>query len=258
MNRQDLVDLLSELLSFQAPPGEEREIDAFLQDRFRRASAEVWLSVKCGNDIFQENGDGSWVNPNGSSGPTAHAISNVVFCPPAGDDGSPQPGTSPGGDDEPYCSEVHPELCPGGVYPGDGSASPGEVPGGSVPGDGDAGSDEGDDDGSASPGEVPGGSVPGGSVPGDGDDGSDGELFCSEEHPELCPGGVYPGDGSSGSVDGGAGSLPTGGGSGLDGDDGTSSGDDGTSSGDVGTSGGSSGGSGTTTQCTEANLADCL
>ena len=41
MNRQDLLELLSELVLCQSPPGEEAEIDALLIRKFEEAGVEA-------------------------------------------------------------------------------------------------------------------------------------------------------------------------------------------------------------------------
>jgi hypothetical protein len=70
---------------------------------------DVTVSVKSGTDVDEAVGDGSWVNPNGTSGPNAHGISNITFCenpgseepppPPPPSDPAPTPGTCASDDD---------------------------------------------------------------------------------------------------------------------------------------------------------------
>ena len=44
------------------------------------AGGIVCTAVKSGRDISVTDGSDAWVNPNGTDGPTAPAISNIVFC----------------------------------------------------------------------------------------------------------------------------------------------------------------------------------
>lgn len=96
--------------SWRTKDGESGEYIGFTYT----ATQQVWLSVKCGGDIFQQNGDGSWVNPNGTAGPEAHAISNVVCCPPAdgeGGDGAGGGGSGGSDGDPTVCTEENLADC---------------------------------------------------------------------------------------------------------------------------------------------------
>ena len=42
MNRDDMIDLLSELIACHSPAGQEREIDAVIRQEFDKAGVEVW------------------------------------------------------------------------------------------------------------------------------------------------------------------------------------------------------------------------
>lgn len=71
-------------------------------------STPAWISVKAGGDVFGERLEGglthTWVHPNGTSGPSAKGISNIVLCaeeacnPPDGGRGRPDAGVSGGAD----------------------------------------------------------------------------------------------------------------------------------------------------------------
>ena len=63
--------------SWVVKDGEDGEFVGF---EYTVGGAEICVAVKSGGDISVAEGDGSWVNPNGTAGPQAHAISNVVFC----------------------------------------------------------------------------------------------------------------------------------------------------------------------------------
>lgn len=53
------------------------------------APAGTFISIKAGGESYLEDGDGVWVNPNGTTGDKASAISNIVICESAPDENNP-------------------------------------------------------------------------------------------------------------------------------------------------------------------------
>jgi hypothetical protein len=78
--------------SWQFKDGEEGESVGFSYT----SSGPVCISIKASGETFQTSAAGSWLNPNGASGPEAHGISNVVICEPDESSGSDQPAESGG------------------------------------------------------------------------------------------------------------------------------------------------------------------
>lgn len=75
-----------------------------------------FVSIKSGRDIDAEDFDGSWVNPNGTSGRNAKGISNIVFCsepcePPPPEEEEP-PAEEPPEEEEPPAEEPPAEEPP--------------------------------------------------------------------------------------------------------------------------------------------------
>lgn len=117
------------ITGWRTKDGEDGEYIGFT---YETDLAGGFLSVKAGLESYREAYDGEWVHPNGTSGPTASAISNVVFCegdePPGGGGDAPDPGgdaPDPGGDDEGGSPDpCYPEGGDDGA-PDDGAPDPG-------------------------------------------------------------------------------------------------------------------------------------
>ena len=62
------------------------EPDEYVGFEYEVVGGDVCVAVKSGGDISIEEGTGIWINPNGTFGPDAHGISNIVFCEAEGGD----------------------------------------------------------------------------------------------------------------------------------------------------------------------------
>jgi hypothetical protein len=74
--------------------GEEGEYVGFTYT----SSTGAHITIKAGTQVYEEDGDGTWIHPAGTSGPDASAISNIVFCEEDPGDGMDD-GTDDGMDD---------------------------------------------------------------------------------------------------------------------------------------------------------------
>lgn len=145
-----------------------------------------FLSVKAGGESYRETYDGDWVHPNGTSGPTASGISNVVFCDgaePPGDGDAPDPGDGDEGGSPDPC---YPEDGDGSPDPGGDDGTPDDGSGDDGTPDDGSGDDGAPDDGSAGGDDSGDPSGGGGSTDPGGDDSActhddecDGSESCS-------------------------------------------------------------------------------
>ena len=213
------------------------------------ADGDVVIVIKAGTDLYEAS-EGTWVHPEGTSGPGAKGISFVAFCQPPTDEPECYPANGSGGGD----GSAHPD-CGGGGTPGGGPGG-----GDGTPGDGSDGSDGGG--GGYNFDGYGGGDGDDGNFDGDGPgvpyDGGDGGEFDGDG-PGVPYGDTDDGAGSGGFA-GGIGVVGDGGTSGGDtdgsagggtsgGDGGATSGGDGATSGGGTSGGGTGGGSGTSGTC---------
>ena len=64
------------------------------------------ITIKAGQEVFVEDGDGTWIHPSGTFGSEVGAISNVVICEGEEKEEEPQPPS--GCDETDSCNEVPP------------------------------------------------------------------------------------------------------------------------------------------------------
>lgn len=94
------------------------------------SNGSVRFAVKAAGRSFVSSG-GSWVHPEGTSGPQASAISNITFCPNSSDAGTPGGGSGTDGG-APFDDGSGDECTPGSSDAGTTPPAPGDLTPGSA------------------------------------------------------------------------------------------------------------------------------